>query len=368
MNELSLKSDPLTGFIQVVGIGGIGTGTIIALRGNHTLGRNESRMGEVIEARDYCKLHIAEHYIATLMGSKNAPEKFSVVAVGNVGNDAAGAALIREMGDAGIDTRHVRIEPDSRTMFSFALLYPDKSGGNITVSNSAACKLSSDQLSKCRDELAAVGSKGVALCLPEVPLEPRAEFLRIATGCGSYRIASFTSDEMAMARKLGLLGNVDMLALNREEAIAFAGAPGDTGSETGLLDKCCKVAAATHPTMRILVSAGADGAYVLENGTWSHHDTVPVEPVSTAGAGDALLAGAISGLAAGLPLRGSKPAAKGGTKTIDSAIDLGLALAAFSVTSTHTIHPAATLATLLSFAREHGIDSGKLEISIRRAK
>ena len=91
MSGLVLQADSKAGFTQVVGVGGIGTGTIIALRGNHTLGRNESRMGEALDARDYCKLHIVEHYIAVLMGSNENPSKFKVFAVGNVGDDPAGA-------------------------------------------------------------------------------------------------------------------------------------------------------------------------------------------------------------------------------------------------------------------------------------
>lgn len=354
MTSRALRPDPQVGFTQVVGVGGIGTGTIFALHGSHTLGRNESRMGRVVDARDYCKLHIVEHYIAVLLGSTQGVDTFKVFAVGSVGADTAGATLIREMADVGIDTRYVRVEPECRTMFSAVFLYPDKSGGNITASNSAASKLSSDQLADCRHPLAKAGAGGIALCLPEVPLDKREEFLRMATECGSYRVASFTSEEMKSARELKLLASIDLLALNREEAIEFAGGNLREASEDQLLDACSRVAMSANPTMKILVSTGAAGAYVFECGHWSKHEAVPMEAISTAGAGDALLAGTIAGLAAGMPLSEAKDVVANGENSIGSAIDLGLILAAFSVMSPHTIHPEVTLESLLSFAEEKG--------------
>ena len=354
MSSLRLRPDPRTGFTQMVGVGGIGTGTIFALQGNHSLGRNESRMGAVIDARDYCKLHIVEHYIAVLLRSTNDLEAFKVFAVGNVGADTAGATLIREMTDVGIDTRYVQVEPECCTMFSAVFLYPDKSGGNITASNSAASQLSSEQIADCRLLLSEAGPRGVALCLPEVPLDKRKEFLRVATECGSYRVASFTSEEMKVVDELDLLENVDLLALNREEAIALAGGTLQGVNDGQLLDACAMATASRNPKMKILVSAGAAGAYVFQHGLWSKHEPVPTEPVSTAGAGDALLAGTIAGLIAGMPLAGSNGSTANGRRSISSAIDLGLALAAFSVTSPHTIHPEATLEQLLAFAETKG--------------
>jgi sugar/nucleoside kinase (ribokinase family) len=350
VSRLALRADSQAGFTQVVGVGGIGSGTIFALQGNHSLGRNESRMGAVIDARDYCKLHIVEHYIAVLLRSTNDPEAFKVFAVGNVGADTAGATLIREMTDVGIDTRYVCVEPECRTMFSAVFLYPDKSGGNITASNSAASQLSSDQIADCRHPLSKTGPRGVALCLPEVPLDKRKEFLRVATECGSYRVSSFTSEEMKFVDKLDLLANVDLLALNREEAIELAGGTLQNVNDGQLLDACAMAATSRNPKMKILVSTGAAGAYVFQHGHWSKHEPVPTEPVSTAGAGDALLAGTIAGLAVGMPLAKSDSSSASGHKPIGSAIDLGLILAAFSVTSPHTIHPEATLERLLAFA------------------
>lgn len=64
-----LKTDGGSSFRALLGVGGIGTGSFFALEGNHTLARNESRPGRLLDIRDYCKLHIVAHYIARFLGA-----------------------------------------------------------------------------------------------------------------------------------------------------------------------------------------------------------------------------------------------------------------------------------------------------------
>jgi sugar/nucleoside kinase (ribokinase family) len=329
---------------HIVGVGGIGTGSIIELDGNETLGRTESRMGRLLDARDYCKLHIVEHYIATLLSLPADRKRCCVVAVGNVGNDPAGSSLLQEMAYAGIDTSYVRIEAEHRTLSSVTFLYPDKSACNVTTSNSAAAALDHVQIESCRSQLGQAGACGIALCLPEVPLEERSGFLQLATECGNYRVASFAAGEMEAVRSLKLLSKVDLLALNCEEAAALGRVVPDRLGDEQVLSACQRVALAENPAIRLIVSVGADGVYVSEQGNWSHHAAVPVEVISTAGAGDALLAGVIAGLSRGLPLSVKA------LKNKQCAIDIGLMVAAFSLTSPHSIHPAFTLEALQEFA------------------
>lgn len=355
MSGLALRADPTAGFTQVVGIGGIGTGTIFELLGNQNLGRNESRMGQQLDARDYCKLHIVEHYISVLMGSKNRSNPFLVFAVGNVGDDVAGSELIREMADAGIDTSYVKVVSDYKTLFSVSFVYPDKSGGNITASNSAASALSSGQIDVCSTDLARAGERGIALCLPEVSMDVRKEFLRTSAKHGSYCVASFTSGEMEMVRELNLLSQVDLLALNRDETAAISGGSYTEATSNELLDGCAAVARAANPEIRILSSAGASGVHIFENGEWSHAHAISSDVISTAGAGDALLAGTLAGLSAGLPLSPVKDTNVNAMTEIDSAIGLGLALSAMSIASPHTIHPGVNLESLLAFLRKRDI-------------
>jgi sugar/nucleoside kinase (ribokinase family) len=350
MSRRTLRPNPASGFTHVVGIGGIGTGVVFQLDEDHTLGRDESRLGRLLPACDYCKLHIVEHYIATLMVSKESAGACEVQAIGVIGDDAVGRRLLREMGDAGIGTEWVRTVADRKTLFSVSFLYPDGAGGNITANNSAASALDVNDVHNGEEVMARTGQRCVALCLPEVPLEARTEFLKLATRCGNFRVASFSSSEIQTAIDLKLLSMVDLIALNREEAAGLAGYAYSLENAQGFLLGCASFLQKMQPRIRIVVSVGALGAYAFEDGTWNYRPAPDVAVISTAGAGDALLAGVISGLASGLPLNGKRPGEDAVTGEFCSAIDLGVLLASFSVASPDTIHFGASLTKLEDFA------------------
>ena len=353
---LALRAHTEHGFRCAIGIGGIGAGMVYALQGDHELGRNESRLGELLDSRDYCKLHIALHYIARLMGSRSEPGSFQVWPVGVVGSDAAGSQILKEMSAAGMDTRFVRTHPALRTPFSICFMYPDGSGGNITSSNSAAAALSIDDLRAAAPYMRAAGARGVALCAPEVPLPLRRDFLELASDCGNYRVCSFVLGEIEEARKMGLIDLADLLALNEEEASALLGdGPGHILEESLLVQRSAALTL-TLPRLRVIVSAGRRGAYGFEGGHWQYCPAPVVQPISTAGAGDALLAGVLCGMAAGIPFVIPNECGTGSFsgRTLRTALDLGVLNGSFSVTSPHTIHPDAAMEKLLAFAESHG--------------
>jgi len=351
---LALRANPERGFTCAIGIGGIGAGMIYALQGDHELGRNESRLGELLDSRDYCKLHIALHYIARLMGSHRERDFFRVWPVGVVGNDTAGRQILAEMNAAGMDTRFVRTHPALKTPFSVCFMYPDGSGGNITSSNSAAGALTADDLRAALPYMKSAGARGVALCAPEVPLRLRREFLELASKCGNYRVCSFVLGEIEEARKTGLIELADLLALNEEEASALLGnAPGEILDEATLVQRAEELTA-TRANLRVIISAGKKGAHGFEDGRSQYCPAPELNAISTAGAGDALLAGVVSALAACIPF--IIPTARGRSfsgRMLGSALDFGVLNGSFSVTSPHTIHPEADVETLFSFARSH---------------
>ena len=81
-----------------------------------------------------------------------------------------------------------------------------------------------------------------------------------------------------------------------------------------------------------------------------------VKVASTAGAGDALLAGLIAGVVAGLPFLRSNPSLqRAAGAPLASALDVAVLLASYTVTSPHTIHPQADLGNLLAFAAGLGL-------------
>jgi sugar/nucleoside kinase (ribokinase family) len=306
----------------MVGTGGIGSGSFFALSGNETLGREESRGGRFLARKDYCKLHIVSHYVKALLG-----DAMSVFPIGRVGDDAAGALLLREMEEAGLDMRFVRTLSGVSTLFSFCLVYPDGSGGNLTTEDSASSRLGAGEVEEAGDIMSSLGRQGIALAVPEVPLAARAALLDMATAHGLFRAASFTTAEMDTVRKRGLLDRVDLLAVNAEEALAAAGsqhraADGPAGSQQAV-ERAVAGIAAGHPRLMLSVTAGREGSWSWDTRQLRRDPALTVEVKSTAGAGDAHLAGILCALAAGFELADAQA--------------LGTLVAGASVTSPDTI-------------------------------
>jgi sugar/nucleoside kinase (ribokinase family) len=341
---------------RIVGVGGIGTGIVFALEGAHELGRNESRPGRLLDVRDYCKLHIVAHYPTVLLGARPEGTPFHVLPVGKVGADDAGRRLLGEMTAAGMDVRFVDAVEGSPTLFSVCFLYPDGSGGNITTSTSAAATVTAADVDRVADQL---DSRTIALALPEVPLAVRHHLLKRAGERGALRVAAVTTAEVGVALASGFLGEVDVLSLNEDEAAALNAEPFPGDDPPPLLVGCASVLRGVQPRMRICLTAGARGSFVLDGKHWTPVPALAVKPESTAGAGDAFLGGILAGLALGLPLA---PAEASGARPLTSAVELGALVAAYSVTSPHTIHPDARAASLRAFAAGLGVSfAGPLE-------
>ena len=336
----------------MVGIGGIGSGIFFALDGNHTLGRDESRLGRLLDIRDYCKLHIISHYVAKLLSAR-ADGGFRVIPAGKVGDDGPGRQMIGEMAAAGMDTSRVEMVAGAPTLFSVCFQYPDGVGGNITTSNSAAAQWSSADVDRLEDLFA---EPAVALAAPEVPLETRAHFVRMAGRHGAFRAASFAAAEVAPELELGMFADLDLVSLNEGEAAVLAGRDFDGADPQPFLRACESRLAARYPKLRVAVTVGSLGAFAFCNGTWDFCPAPKVKVASTAGAGDALLAGLIAGVVAGLPfLRPVASLRRASGGPLASALDVAVLLASYTVTSPHTIHPQADRKTLLAFATEMGV-------------
>lgn len=340
----------------LVGTGGIGAGIFFALEGDHTLGRNESRPGKLLDVRDFCKLHIIAHYTSILLGADPSGEPFHIVAVGKVGRDATGERMIREMAAAGMDTRFIETVDDRATMFSVCFQYPDGSGGNITARESAAAALTAADVDRVRPLFEEYRGRFMVLAAPEAPLEARHRLLELATECGGFRAASFASAEIAEARARGMLTQIDLLAVNQDEAAALAGREYSPDATAALLEDVAAAGVAMNPGMQIIVTVGREGAWGLAGGRQVYCPALDVAVAGTAGAGDALLGGTLAALAVGLPLVEPGPPRRSlDERPLATALEFGVLLAALTVTSPHTIHPDADLDALLALARERGI-------------
>jgi ribokinase len=329
---------PALRFRAAIGTGGIGTGSFFQLSGNHTLGREESRGGRSLDRRDYCKLHIVCHYLKALLG-----EAMAVYPVGRVGEDEPGRRLLGEMTEAGLEPDYLEALPDRPTLFSFCFLYPDGTGGNLTTEDSAGAAVDATFVRRAEPSFAAHRGAGLALALPEVPLSARKELLELGGRYGFFRAASFTAGEIEQALRDGFLEELDLLALNAEEAralLACGGAP------SAAPEAVAEALASRFPRLRLSVTAGERGSWSWDGRSLRHLPVPPVKVVTTAGAGDAHLAGLLAGLAAGLDMA--------------EAQRLATLLAAASVTSPHTIHKELSRAGLASLGRQMGWLDGPL--------
>jgi len=319
----------------MIGTGGIGSGVFLSLEGKHTLGREESRPCRILDRRDYCKLHIISHYVQSLLGSG-----FEVIPAGKIGDDEAGKRLLREMQEVGLCTRHVHTVTELPTLFSYCFLYPDGSGGNITTADSASGHVAPADICLLEDDMRHLGRRGMALAVPEVSLSARIELLNMARQYGLFCVASFTSGEMPEAARRNLFQKIDLLAVNADEAGMAVGMASDGVDRVVVAAAAMKALAAANPKMMISVTGGAAGSWSWDGTHVSHVPTFPVPVVSTAGAGDAHIAGMIAGLALGLDLC--------------AAQILGSLHAALSVTSPHTINAEIDLAALRQLASTGG--------------
>lgn len=303
----------------MLGVGGIGSGKFFLLEGNHTLGREESRSGRFLDTRDYCKLHIISHYVKTLLG-----HNYAVIPIGKIGDDEVGKNLLNEMRETGMNLNYVKHSEDSPTLFSFCFVYPDGSGGNMTTNDSACSKVDALFIEKAETEFIRFAGQGIALAAPEVPMEAREKLLELGTDHNFFRIASFTSKEMSSVLQSGMLRHTDLLAINLDEAAAAVGMSAEDNTPLSIVEAAIKTLGNINPNMEIFITKGKDGSWSWDGLSLTHVPIHKVPVESTAGAGDAYLAGLIVGLTAGLSMQ--------------EAQQLATLMGSLSVKSPHTIN------------------------------
>lgn len=331
-------------FDYIVGTGGIGKGILFQLTGNHPLGRNESRLAELTDFRDYCKLHIILHYAAYFTQGK-----IPVYALGCVGRDTAGGELLRELKREGIDTRYIRQDEESKTLYAVCYQYPTGEGGNITTSNSACSKVLPENIDLFFEEEKPAG-RGLFLAAPEVPLESRLCLLRWGRRKNGYNVAALLSGEAAEFAAQGGFGLVDLLALNSDEAAAIAALEPETRGESEPEARCIRFLRRQNSRMSVVITRGGAGAHTYWGNSESFSPVVQNAVVNTAGAGDCFLGTVIAALAHGIPLGKSEP-----PPVLSSAADLGGVSSSMKIGCSDTIHFGINKESLWAFSRENGV-------------
>jgi sugar/nucleoside kinase (ribokinase family) len=325
---------------KVVGTGGIGTGMFFCLEGQHTFGRDESRLAYLSDDKDYCKQHIILHYIATLN------KKVKVYAIGKLGNDEQGHTLISEMHSAVINTDFVSVTDEARTMFSISFQYPDNSGGNITTSNSACRLVTPEYIEECSG---CIDDKTLILAAPEVPLESRIKLLEIGRKNGAFSAVSILSGEVEQFEKRNNYALCDLFAVNIDEAKAISGKSGPVEEIVyAAVDKI----KACNPKIKLIITCGKYGCYTYECNNIEKLQIIDVPVVNTAGAGDTLLGGTIVGLINDMPFQKGCDDKFFAETPLKSAVEFGTLVSTLKVMSHDTIVKSISSEKIAEFINE----------------
>ena len=313
---------------KIAGIGGVGMGMLFHTSNNATLGRSESRMAELSDAKDYCKLHIVFHYAAVLL----TPHA-TVYPIGCVGKDANGDTLLDDMKQAGMDISYIAVDDKLPTMVGVCLQYPDKETCNFSASNSACNLVTPEYTVRCMDGIG-IGGSAIVAAIPEVQVQSRVKALRYGREKGAFCVLSVPESEAGEFRESGVFDICGLLAVNEGEALALA--PGE-GENRALAQRLYESLRIRNPGIMLLVTCGNHGAYSAHDGHIEYIPCYPAKTVNTTGAGDACLGGTIAGLALGLPFQKGKDDAVYGATPLSSAVELGAICAGMAVETADTI-------------------------------
>ena len=148
----------------------------------------------------------------------------------------------------------------------------------------------------------------------------------VADACPRNITLAADSVSVAKAERLtGILSRLDMLFCNAQEAAAIAGNPIHAPLDV------ITVASALHErgAGTVVVSQGSAGCYVAAPGVDTFIPAYMTDVKDVTGAGDALTAGTLSGLAGGL--------------SIEQAVRRGLAAASLTCLTIHTVSPSMSM-------------------------
>jgi sugar/nucleoside kinase (ribokinase family) len=165
--------------------------------------------------------------------------------------------------------------------------------------------------------------------------------LESATDLGFLRIAAFVSGEASEALSSGMLHKADLLALNLDEARAFAGVGGLDVLPEELVRLSLSRLLELNDSLLVVITAGKSGSWSWDGASLAHAPALKVIASSTAGAGDSHLAGIVTALAKGVGLH--------------EANAFGALIGAMKVGSPHTINPDINPGSVLSAAARLGV-------------
>jgi ribokinase len=211
-----------------------------------------------------------------------------VAMVGRVGQDLDGSRLRSELRAEGVDTGWVLPTPEAATGQAMIAVHEEHGGRTGVVSSGANAYLAPED---CAAAGALLRDATVTLLQMEVPDETVAAAARLAGG-------TVLLNPAPLLRPLpeDVLHMVDVFVPNRAELAALV------GEDLPDLHAVADAARALRGPGAVVVTLGADGAVLSEDGAVLFVPPARVEAVDTASAGDAFCGALACGLAEGEPL------------------------------------------------------------------
>jgi ribokinase len=276
------------------------------------------REGETVAAHGYAE---------TLDGGKATNQAAAAARVGApvrfvslVGNDVRGRRILDYLDTQGIDRRWVKIA-DAPTDVGFVMLSPR---GIPAIASSQDLSKRLDAVFVEASEVAIRGAS-IVVCQLEAPPACAREAFQFAR---ANRILTLLNPAPMVPLPEGLLELADVLVPNQHEAAVLVGREAPVAELTERL-------ADAAPWACIVVTAGADGAYLGRAGRRSEHVSAPtVRAVDTTGAGDAFVGALAARLRDGCD--------------IEPAVAFAVKAAALSVTRPGTLDAFATLDEIMA--------------------
>ena len=255
------------------------------------LGRTEPQFGQAEQWIPDYTLEMGGS--ACIFACQAAKLGLRVAVVGRVGDDAFGHLALQRLGETGVDTRHVQVEPGLKTGLGLALCRATGDRAILTYAGSINAVYPADltdDLLRCARHLHYCSYYLQTNLLPAVPaIFRRARALGLSISLDSNwdpegRWAGGLAEALALS---------DLFLPNEQEALAI-------GRADRLEDALVSLASASPV---VAVKRGDLGALVAEG---AERWVVPVEPASavadTIGAGDSFDAGFVAAWLAGQPL------------------------------------------------------------------
>jgi len=212
-----------------------------------------------------------------------------VLMIGAVGADDLGRSALAGLAQAGVDVSSCRTIADVHS--GLALIVVDEGGENqIAVASGANARLDRAMIEA---QTAALRPVPGSICLLGLEVPDEAV---LAAACWASANDLLTVVNPAPARPLSdaLLALKPILTPNETEASTLAGESGPEAAAAAL---------SSRTEAPVVVTLGGDGALLYEDGRSERLPVLPVEPVDTTGAGDALNGILAAELAGGAPLR-----------------------------------------------------------------